>query len=193
MRIRSDGRIGLNSPGFSNFSCIVRQVGSDAFPFFVENTAQQVLLQVQSDGAVAALDFVETSDARLKHNIDDIHSALDKVKALRGVTFEWNEEIPHTPGTQIGFIAQEVEKVLPEVVQTDSEGMKSVAYGNMAALLVEAIKEQEARIAALESKLDSANATPLLKSALGWPAVGLLGLGLFAVARRRRTEGVETA
>jgi hypothetical protein len=66
-----------------------------------------------------------------------ITNALDKVKALRGVYFTRNGETDRS----VGVIAQEVEEVLPEVVHTGSDDMKSVSYGNMVGLLIEAVKE----------------------------------------------------
>lgn len=103
------------------------------------------------------------SDARLKTNVQPITSALTKVLALQGVTFEWThwDQKRTFPGTQIGFIAQEVEKVVPEVVIDntidDNSGnrmeVKGVKYENLVALLVEAIKEQNTRIEHLESCL----------------------------------------
>ncbi len=95
-------------------------------------------------GNVTALDLIATSDRRLKQNIVTIDSALEKVQKLRGVYFNrLNSE-----KRNLGVIAQEVEDVLPEVVFTDesSEQMKSVAYGNIVALLIEALKEQQEQI-----------------------------------------------
>jgi hypothetical protein len=80
-----------------------------------------------------------SSDVRFKKNIETIQDALNKVLNMRGVTFEKID----TEGTHIGVIAQEVEKVIPEVVFEDNEGKKSVAYGNLVGLLIEAIKEQQ--------------------------------------------------
>ena len=98
------------------------------------------------------------SDIRLKDNIELIPDAIAKVKALRGVTFDRNDFIPDAetgvmPDTrQAGVIAQEVEKVLPEVVATNpSDGIKTVAYGNMVGLLIEAIKEQQVQIDELKA------------------------------------------
>jgi len=83
------------------------------------------------------------SDERLKENVQVIPEALDKVKSLSGYTFDRTDvEAPR----QTGVIAQEVQKVLPEAVQEDSEGTLSVAYANMVGLLIEAIKEQQAQI-----------------------------------------------
>ena len=85
------------------------------------------------------------SDITLKKNIEEISNALDKVLNLRGVTYN-RIDIENEP-RQTGVVAQEVEEVLPEVVNTDEEtGIKSVAYGNMVGLLIEAIKEQQQEI-----------------------------------------------
>ena len=93
--------------------------------------------------------FYETSDERVKENVVTIDSALDKVSNLRGVTYNKIGEVE----TQIGVIAQEVEKVIPEVVKTDEDGMKSVAYANMVGLLIEAIKDLKSEIDDIKSKL----------------------------------------
>ena len=85
-------------------------------------------------------DVEANSDERLKENVQTIDNALDKVAALRGVYFD----LIAKPGNRkVGLIAQEVEKILPEVVSTSDEGIgiKSVAYANIVGLLIEAIKE----------------------------------------------------
>jgi len=86
----------------------------------------------------ASGDLVAVSDERKKTNIEPISNALDKVLQLTGITFD---QIDGDDRRHAGVIAQEVEKVLPEVVYTDKDGMKSVAYGNIIGLLIEAIKE----------------------------------------------------
>ena len=93
------------------------------------------------------------SDERLKDNILVIDNALEKVSQLRGVTF--NRTDTEEPHRQTGVIAQEVEKVLPEAVITADDEMqtKSVAYGNMVGLLIEAIKEQQKQIDELKQAL----------------------------------------
>ena len=93
----------------------------------------------------AAGNITAYSDARLKHDVQVIHGALDKVKALRGVTFKWNRD--NSGG--VGFIAQELEQVCPELVHNCAD-VKSVAYGNVTALLVEAVKELSAQITELK-------------------------------------------
>lgn len=90
------------------------------------------------------------SDISLKDNITSIPDALDKVLQIRGVTYNRND-IEDNP-RHTGVIAQEVEKVLPEVISENEDGIKSVAYGNMVGLLVEAIKELKAEIEELKGK-----------------------------------------
>ena len=83
------------------------------------------------------------SDERLKSSVETIPDALSKVLSVRGVTFDMNAE------RSTGVIAQELEKVLPEAVFDNEDGMKSVAYGNVVGLLIEAIKEQQVQIETL--------------------------------------------
>ena len=89
-------------------------------------------------------DVTAFSDERLKDDIETIENALDRVKEMRGVTFtrEGRE------GT--GVIAQEMQKVMPEVVHDKGEYM-SVAYGNLVGVLIEAIKELEKKVEKLEN------------------------------------------
>ena len=105
--------------------------------------------QLDVTGTIRATgDVIAFSDVRVKENIKTIKSSLDKVSKLRGVEFNKIGEDEKS----IGVIAQEIEKVIPEVVKTDDEGMKSVAYGNISGLLIEAIKELKAEIDLLKSK-----------------------------------------
>lgn len=100
---------------------------------------------------------ITASDIRLKENIEPLESALDKVKNLRGVSYNWKktDDKNFPEGRHYGVIAQEIEKVLPEVVSTAPDGTKSVAYMGVIPVLIEAIKEQQKRIEALEKKLSN--------------------------------------
>jgi len=88
-----------------------------------------------STGALSAVSHVSSSDQRLKNNIKTIENALSKLLDLRGVSYTRND-LP-----EIGVIAQEVESIIPEVVQTGENGYKTVSYGNIVGLLIEAVKE----------------------------------------------------
>jgi hypothetical protein len=95
------------------------------------------------------------SDERLKKNIRTIDNALDKVARLRGVTFEWKDTQNHPEGQQMGLIAQEVEEIVPEVVEKKGE-YYSMATSNLVALLIEAVKEQQEQIEDLKAQLQAA-------------------------------------
>ena len=113
-----------------------------------KSTAPEFALDV--NGTIrATFDVLAFSDERVKENIQTIPDALEKILCLRGVTFNkiGNKE------RSVGVIAQEVEKVLPEVVRSDSDGMKSVAYGNMVGLLIQAMKEQQLQIEQLRAEI----------------------------------------
>jgi hypothetical protein len=94
--------------------------------------------------------YLNDSDRRLKKEISPFDSALAKIKQLQGVYFLWDRDkypeknLPE--GRQIGFVAQDVERVVPELVHTDADGYKSITYDKVAAMLVEAIKEQQKMI-----------------------------------------------
>ena len=95
--------------------------------------------------------FSNASDERLKTNIVGITNAIEKVQRLRGVEYDWRMNGEHS----VGVIAQDVERVVPELVSVNTEtGMKGVDYGKLNALLIEAIKEQQIQINALKDRLD---------------------------------------
>ena len=111
-------------------------------------------LQLDMSGNMTAAGTVTAnSDIRLKENIEIIPNALEKVSQIRGVTFTRNDQ-EDKEKRHAGVIAQEVEKVLPEVVMEDNDGVKSVAYGNLVSLLIEAIKEQQEQINNLTDEID---------------------------------------
>jgi hypothetical protein len=96
-----------------------------------------------------------SSDERLKNNVVVISNALEKVKQIRGVEFDWSDEYIETRSHidkyfvkkhDVGVIAQEIEKVLPEVVSEREDGIKAVKYDRIVALLIEAVKELSAEI-----------------------------------------------
>jgi hypothetical protein len=104
----------------------------------------------------AKTDIVAYSDARVKENVEVIENALEKVQAIRGVTFTRND-VKDKNKRSTGVIAQEVLTVLPEVVTGTEKDMYSVAYGNMAGLFIEAIKELKAENDALKEILKRNN------------------------------------
>ena len=100
-------------------------------------------------GAVTAPAYYYSSDRRLKTNILPLSGALAAVMKLDGYTFDWKKDGRH----DIGFIAQDMEQVYPQLVHTDDKGYKSVEYGNMVPVLLEAIKEQQKTIDTLTARV----------------------------------------
>jgi len=98
-------------------------------------------------GSVKATDFNTTSDQNLKDNIKTIENPLSKVLSIRGVNFEWKD----SNKASAGVIAQEVEKVLPELVT--GQNTKTVNYNGLIGLLIETVKEQQKQIDALSEKI----------------------------------------
>jgi hypothetical protein len=91
------------------------------------------------------------SDKRLKENIKPIESALDKVSKLQGVTFDWKKSDSILDIKEdVGFIAQDVQKVIPELVRENEDGMLSMRHQGIAPILLEAIKELKAEIEELK-------------------------------------------
>lgn len=108
-------------------------------------------LTIQGD--VKALAYYHISDYRLKKDIEKIDNSLEKLLFLEGVEFKWNNDLENK--TNLGFIAQDVEKIIPEVVNTDLEGYKSVDYSSLVPLLVEAIKSQQIEIEKLKNEINN--------------------------------------
>jgi hypothetical protein len=116
-------------------------------------------VRLQVNGDIIANSIAGSSDIRFKKNIRTVENALDKVKSLRGVYFNWNKDAfpDRNFGAQdeLGFIAQEVEKVVPEIVTKENtkDEYRSVKYDKLVALLVEAIKEQQKQIDSLKIEI----------------------------------------
>ncbi|GMI16737.1 hypothetical protein TrLO_g3785, partial [Triparma laevis f. longispina] len=109
---------------------------------------------ISVSGTVTASGSALTSDRRYKKDIARLTSALDDVMKIRGVSYNWRRsEFPtyaFDNNTHYGFIAQEVEEVIPELVGTDELGMKSIRYLGFTPVLLEAMKEQQAEIEELK-------------------------------------------
>jgi hypothetical protein len=113
----------------------------------IGTTAPGYKLDVAGD--IRAVSFIySSSDRSLKKNITTISNPLDKISQLRGVTFDWKSNNE----ASIGLIAQEVEKVYPELVKGD-DGSKAIQYSGLIAPLIEAVKEQQREINNLETRL----------------------------------------
>ena len=145
-----------------------------------------------------------SSDGRLKKNVQPLTGALDSLLKLRGVTFEWKTPAEHgdQKGTQRGFIAQEVETVMPEWIGKDDKGFRTIAIPGrgLEALLVESIRVLNSRNEELRahneelgnrlSRLEARSGHTVSSSATGnlgvGVALGLLPLGLVVAIGKRR-------
>ena len=126
--------------------CRDKTAGTTYYQYYFDGANLSTPGSITASGNVTAY-----SDIRLKKDIKPIENALDKISKINGVTFQRTDL--ETEERFAGVIAQEVEKVLPEVVNTDEKGIKSVSYGNMVALLIEAVKEQQQEINKLKEEL----------------------------------------
>jgi hypothetical protein len=125
----------------------------------VKTTSSPTFAGLTINGSITATGDITayyTSDRRFKDNVQTIPNALDKVKALNGVTWDWaentNDVTKAAPTT--GLIAQEVQAVLPQVVKEKEDGFLGLDYSKMIGLLVEALKEQQYKIDLLSAELE---------------------------------------
>ena len=133
--------------------------GSGNGRFTFRNTAQTVdNLVLDNNGNLTATGNITAySDVRSKTNIVEIDSPLEKIMKMRGVYYNRIDDSNAIPDRHLGVIAQEIERVLPEVVLTDTSESKhkSVAYGNIVAILIEGMKAQESTIKGIQAILSS--------------------------------------
>ena len=102
-----------------------------------------------ADGDVTAFRQNTNSDERLKKNVATIENGLQKVNAMRGVSYQLRRDDTHN----VGVIAQEMEAIVPEVVTDGEDGMKAVNYGALVGVLIEAVKELTQEVETLKAKL----------------------------------------
>jgi hypothetical protein len=145
--------------GRNNTFYIYNNMNSQGYAFYINPNNNYIGIDKSSAGynldvsgtIRATSDVIAFSDKRVKENIVTVDNALDKVTKLRGVTYTRKDT--DDKSTKVGVIAQEVLKVLPEVVEKDHEGMYSVAYGNMAGVFIEAIKQLKAEVDSLKQEI----------------------------------------
>jgi hypothetical protein len=148
---------GSNLTGVSAGSTVSDDTATNEsfYPLFTQQTSGTVtaskisttkLSYNPSTGTLNATELNATSDINLKENIRPIENPIEKVMQLNGVSFDWKE----TQDSSIGVIAQEVEKVFPELVRTGDK--KSVNYNGLIGLLIEVVKEQQKQIEELKNK-----------------------------------------
>lgn len=150
----SDGALTLNSGGninaikLMNGSTMVAAIGGNStYPFLYSRAIGSQILYADGSGNFTATGNITAySDARLKENVKTITDAIGIVRALRGVRYDRID----TGEAGIGVIAQEMQKIVPEVVK-EVDGTLTVAYGNLVGVLIEAVKELTDRVRKLEN------------------------------------------
>jgi hypothetical protein len=127
------------------------------------DAARSNALVVYSDGTAKLNNVALSSDLRLKTHISTLNNSIENLMKLRGVSFNWDKSLPQNASAsdklQYGFIAQEIEKVFPTLVNTDSNGYKSVNYIGIIPVLTEAVKEQQEEIKTLKEENEQLKST----------------------------------
>jgi hypothetical protein len=153
MTIASNGHVGIGTPTPQNTLDVIGGIRVTSMP--IGPTTPTVCWDASNN-----LVRCNASDARLKTDVTQLTNVLEKLEDIRGVSFKWNE-LAKSLGSfserrEIGVIAQEVEAVFPEVVTTsNSDGYRTVDYGRLTAVLIEAVKELKAENDALKHRLEA--------------------------------------
>jgi hypothetical protein len=149
----------MNSPAnygvFVNWNNGTPAANGGAVHLAVGNGLGAYAMYVRANGYVGMGSYGGLSDERIKKNIEPISQPLEKLLALDGIEFEFtNQNYPNMTlpeGKNIGFVAQQIEKIVPEVVVTGENGLKSVSYQNLTALIVEGVKDQQNQLNTLKT------------------------------------------
>jgi hypothetical protein len=153
----------FKTDGTERMRILGSSTGAGTAGFIGINTASPgTTYRLNLNGSLTATGAFFSSDARWKQNITTIENPLAKVLALHGVNYEYrtaeNPDRDFPQGMQMGLIAQEVEKVVPEVVRTNDDGYKAIAYQNLVGLLIESTKEQQSVIESQRATIDNLSA-----------------------------------
>lgn len=158
----------LENSLYSGGDASIRMFNSGQLAFYTDSDQR---MQISAGGLVKVFNLVSTgtqdvqansngqlvlpaSDERLKKEIANSPYGLAAVQALRPVTYRWRNEADRGSATEVGFVAQEVQAVIPEMVnETYTTGMLSVSYSKLTAVLTAAIQEQQTQIEALEARI----------------------------------------
>ena len=134
---------------FYNGASATGRYGSNStYPFFIQSGGGSTMLYCDTSGNFTAAGNVTAySDAKLKKDVETIKEPMSLVRRMRGVFYNRIED----DKAGVGVIAQEMQEVLPQVVQTN-DGTLSVAYGNISGVLIEALKNIDARLATVEAR-----------------------------------------
>lgn len=132
-------------------------LNAEGGPVGIGTPAPSATFRLDVAGQVRCTNLVETSTGSLKHDIRPLHGALDRLLALRGVSFVWNDGVPGVGGQRdLGFVAEQAAAAVPELVSLAADGTpEGVRYAKVTALAVEAVREQQVQIDALRAQLSA--------------------------------------
>lgn len=163
--LRVDRGLNVNHPGEAGSTMTIQANSADTFIANLVNQAGVSIFNVLRTGNAQLFGVLsQSSDRRLKHNINPLVGSLEKLLRLRPVTFEYNDPVKFKAGVHAGFIAQDIEEVFPEWVFTEEDGMKSIGFRGFESTTVQALRElraekdqqlqqRDATIAALEKNV----------------------------------------
>jgi hypothetical protein len=144
--LRINGNVGINYQAYNGYGLIVD----------VPDGQTSIYTLLIYGNALASGGIWNASDVRFKKNITTYENALNTIMQIRGVSFDWKvDEYPQqrfSDNRQLGFIAQEVEKIVPDLVKEGPDGYKGLEYTKFTPIIVEAIKEQQIQIEKLETE-----------------------------------------
>jgi hypothetical protein len=145
-QLRFNATVGIGTTYSSAYGLVVNGGSSSSYSMYVYK------------GAYTPGQFYSASDARFKTDIEKIMDPLEKLNQLHGVYFNWKKDeypdMEFSDKRQVGILAQDVEKVLPEIVGVDENGYKAVAYDKLTVVLIEAVKEQQKMINELKAEIE---------------------------------------
>jgi hypothetical protein len=118
-------------------------------------TGSNALTLYKNGNLTIAGTLTQSSDARLKEDIEPLEGTLEKVMQLTPIRYRFRPNTGRPGGEQIGLTAQQVEPLFPELVKQDADGYLSLSYANLSAVLVKAVQEQQAKIRALQERNDA--------------------------------------
>lgn len=155
-KVKFNANVGVGYDAYSSYGLVVKGGSSNSLKVY-SNTGQTYALYVS--GAAYSTGGFTGSDIRLKKDVREISGFLDKVMALKPVTYFWRvdefKDWGFTRDKQVGLIAQEVEKVIPLVVSEDEEGYKAIDYSKLSVYLIGAMQQQQNEIEQLKQKLSA--------------------------------------
>jgi len=153
LSLGGNGDVQVDAPGVAAGRFVIKDNGKVGIGINTPSQKLHVIGNICATGTIS-----NCSDIRYKQNISPIAHSLSSVLSMNGLYYYWKKnefpEMEFSNERQIGFSAQEVEKLFPEVVMTDANGYKSVDYGRLTPVLVEAIKEQQKQINAQQQQID---------------------------------------